>query len=202
MKIRDLTGPARTAPLIVLAHSPDEVMERALRDAGADAILPANPTLEDLTSAIGDKVWPGRSFGSAPGSMRGPEGETEDGIPILSAARIVELRANIPRDELLEMVEECLSDLFHRLPALRRSLAAGSLGAVAAQAHAMVGMAGGYGMAVLEARLRAILNAVRARRLDTIEGAATVIETDLARGAAALRRAMKMPEPARSGART
>jgi len=98
------------------------------------------------------------------------------------------------------MVEECIADLFHRLPSLRRSLATGSLGAITAQSHAMVGMAGGYGLAVLEARLRAVLTAVRNRRLDTIDGAAAVIEDDLTRGAAALRRALRLPQPARSGA--
>ena len=52
--------------------------------------------------------------------MPGLEPETEEGIPILSAERIAELRANIPSEDLLDMVEECISDLFHRLPALRR----------------------------------------------------------------------------------
>ena len=88
--------------------------------------------------------------------MPGLERRIEEGIPILSAERVDELRSNLPREELVEMVEECISDMFHRLPALRRSLAAGSSGAITAQAHAMVGMAGGYGMAVLEARLRAM----------------------------------------------
>jgi hypothetical protein len=134
--------------------------------------------------------------------MPGLREESEEGIPILSAERVDELRSNLPREELIEMVEECISDMFHRLPALRRSLAAGSAGAITAQAHAMVGMAGGYGMAVLEARLRAILTAVRGRRLDTIDGAAAVIEADLTRGAAALRRALRMPQPARSGAQS
>ena len=68
--------------------------------------------------------------------------------------------------------------------------------------HAMVGMAGGYGMAVLEARLRAILTAVRTRRLDTIDGAAAVVEADLTRVAAALRRVLGSGQPASSRART
>jgi hypothetical protein len=126
--------------------------------------------------------------------MPGLEEEGEDGIPILAADRIQELRNNLQRDELLDMVEECIADLFRRLPALRRSLAAGSPGAITAHAHAMVGMASGYGMAVLEARLRAILGAVRARRLDTIDGAAAVVESDLTRAAAALRRTLRMPQ--------
>jgi signal transduction histidine kinase/CheY-like chemotaxis protein len=198
--IRDLAGPARIIPLIVLAQPHEESDERPWRDSGADDILAANPTLEDLTSAFRRHVWFSRSSTSEAGAFAAPVEEFEEGIPILSAERIVELRANLPREELLEMVEECIADLFHRLPALRRSLATGATGAITAQTHAMVGMAGGYGMAVLEARLRAILAAVRTHRLDTIDGAAAMVEADLTRAAAALRRTLRLPHQASSGA--
>jgi len=200
--IRDLTGPARIVPLIVMAQPHDEADERPWRDSGADDVLAANPTLEDFTSAIRRHVWFSRAFSPEPGSFAGPVEEFEDGVPILSAERITELRANLPREELLEMVEECIADLFHRLPALRRSLATGAAGAITAQTHAMVGMAGGYGMAVLEARLRAILTAVRSNRLDTIDGAAAMVEADLTRTAAALRRTLRFPHQASSGINT
>jgi signal transduction histidine kinase len=224
--IRDLVGPARLVPLIVLARSHknglaqsreeglaqsreeglaqsrEEGDERSWRDAGADGILTGNPTLDELTGAIGHYVWLGRTAGPEVGLMPGPDDETEEGIPILSSERIIELRTNLPREQLLDMAEECIADLFHRLPALRRSLATGSSAAITAQAHAMVGMAGGYGMAVLEARLRAILTAVRAHRLDTIDGAAVMVEADLTRAAAALRRTLQPSQPAHSGVRT
>ncbi len=197
--IRDRVGPARTTPVIVLAPPHKEIDERSWRDAGADGVVSSNPTLEDLAGAIRDNVWLSRPFGPGLGSMPGLEDESEEGMPILSAERVVELRTNIQREELADMVEECISDLYRRLPALRRALTVGSPGAISAQAHAMVGMAGGYGMAVLEARLRAILTAVRARRLDTIDGASEVVESDLTRAAAALRRALRLPQPTRSG---
>ncbi len=182
----DLAGPARTIPIILLAQAQDEADELFPARPGADEVLAANSTLEDLTGAIRRHVWFNRPINPEPDSSAAQVEETEEGIPILSAERIMELRANLPRDELLEMVEECIADLFHRLPALRRSLATGASGAITAQTHAMVGMAGGYGMAVLEARLRAILTAVRTQRLDTIDGAAAMIESDLtSRGSAA-----------------
>ena len=102
--------------------------------------------------------------------------------------RIDQLRANTTADALSEGVEECIADLFHRLPAMRRALGLRSAPAITAQAQAMAGIAGGYGLAVLEARLRAIQNAVRERRLHTIEGAPEVLEADLTRAGAALRR--------------
>jgi signal transduction histidine kinase/CheY-like chemotaxis protein len=199
--LRDTPGPARTVPIVVLAPPHDEADARAWRDLGIADILPAAPTLDEFTGAIARDVWLANEPGSRMGSMPGLDGETEEGVPILDAGRVAELRANIRPEELGEIVEECIADLFHRLPALRRALAARARGAIAAQAHAMVGMAGGYGMAVLEARLRAILVAVRLRRLDTIDGAAEVVEADLNRAAAALRRAVRAPLPARSGGR-
>jgi signal transduction histidine kinase/CheY-like chemotaxis protein len=199
--IRDMSGPARAVPLIALAAPHDEAEERGWRDAGCDDVLTHNPTFEDLVAAIGRHVWLSRSMVPGLGSMPGLDDESEEGIPILAAARIAELRANIAPDELLEMVEECIADLFHRLPAMRRSLASGAPGAISAQAHAMVGMAGGYGMAVLEARLRAILTAVRLRRLDTIDGAAAVLEADLTRAAAALRRTFRQSHTERTDVR-
>ncbi len=200
--MRDESGPARTVPVVVLAPPHEEIEERAWRDAGADEVLPRNPTLHELTGALRGAVWLSRSSGAGLGFMPGFAGETEEGIPILAADRIAELRANIPLDELTDMIEECIADLFHRLPALRRALALEAIGAITAQTHAMVGMAGGYGMAVLEARLRAILTAVRGRRLDTIDGAAEVVEADLTRAAAALRRTFGLAQPADANARS
>jgi signal transduction histidine kinase/CheY-like chemotaxis protein len=199
--IRDLVGPARTMPIIAIAPPYEETQARIWRHAGVEEILAEPPSMDDLANAIGRHVWlsgsPGLGFG-----LIGWQEETEEGIPILAADRIAELRANIPAAELIDMVEECIADLFHRLPAFRRALAAGAPGALLAQTHAMVGMAGGYGMAVLEARLRAILNAVRERRLGTIDGAATVVEADLTRAAAALRRVLRQNQPASSGVQT
>jgi CheY-like chemotaxis protein len=200
--MRDTGGPARGVPIVLLAPPHEDMDARIWRDAGADDILPHDPTLDDLVGAIGRDVWHSRAPLTDVGFMPGLEEDTEEGVPILAADRIAELQANIPPEDLLDMVEECISDLFHRLPALRRSLAASAPGAISAQAHAMVGMAGGYGMAVLEARLRAVLTAVRARRMDTIDGAATVIEADLTRAAAALRRTLRYGSVAKSGART
>jgi len=200
--IRDTGGPARGVPLVLLAPPHEDMDARVWRDAGADDILPHDPTLDDLVGAISRDVWHSRAPLTDVGFMPGLEEDTEEGVPILAADRIAELQANIPPEDLLDMVEECISDLFHRLPALRRSLAASAPGAISAQAHAMVGMAGGYGMAVLEARLRAVLTAVRARKMDTIDGAAAVIEADLTRAAAALRRTLQPSQPAHSGVRT
>ncbi|HEX3996204.1 MAG TPA: PAS-domain containing protein, partial [Acetobacteraceae bacterium] len=93
--IRELTGPARLVPLVVLAQPHDEADESPWRDSGADDILAANPTLEDLTAAMRRHIWFGRSFMPEPGSVTGQIDEFEEGVSILSNERIVELRSNL-----------------------------------------------------------------------------------------------------------
>jgi HPt (histidine-containing phosphotransfer) domain-containing protein len=88
------------------------------------------------------------------------------------------------------MVEECLIDLQARLPALRRALASGSSEEVVAQAHAMVGMAAGYGMAALEARLRTLMQAARGSDTATAAALADALDSELTRAATALREAL------------
>jgi signal transduction histidine kinase/DNA-binding response OmpR family regulator len=192
--IREMAGSGLTIPVISMATRNNEVEERSWRDAGVDDVLASPVTLEDFTAAIRRHVWRNRTVAEV---LPAPDEETADGTLILSTDRIAELRANIQAEHLLEMVEECIADLFHRLPALRRALAAGVPGPIIAQAHAMVGMAGGYGMAMLETRLRAILTAVKTQQLETTDGAASEIETDLTRTAAVLRRMLR---PARTDA--
>ena len=90
----------------------------------------------------------------APGA--GVQPSLHDPWAVLSHTRIRELRANLPPETFVSLVEECLSDLDHRLPALRRAVASGNTGAITAHAHAMVGMAANHGMAALETRLSTI----------------------------------------------
>jgi HPt (histidine-containing phosphotransfer) domain-containing protein len=144
--------------------------------------------LPELLDALGRYVWHTGSIEAGLASPAEPQADGDD-TPLLSAERISELRANLPPDTLTTLIEECLSDLEARLPALRRALTAGVRPAIAAQAHAMVGMAAGYGMAALEARLRRVMDAAREGDIDPNEVAA--VESDLAHTAAALREALQ-----------
>jgi signal transduction histidine kinase/CheY-like chemotaxis protein len=113
-------------------------------------------------------------------------------VPILAAERINELRANLPPETFTHLIEECLVDMDHRLPALRRALVAGVPGAVTAHAHALVGMAAGYGMAAMEARLRTIMTAARAGDLAPLgPDVVPALELDFAEAAATLREMLR-----------
>jgi HPt (histidine-containing phosphotransfer) domain-containing protein len=142
--------------------------------------------LPDLVQALAELAW--RGLPERTTTMRVAPPPPRD--PVLSAARVGELRNSLPGEMLGGMVEECLIDLQARLPTLRRAMEAGNSDEVAAQAHAMVGMAAGYGMAALEARLRALMLATRGS--DTARAAALAAELDaeLSMAASALRDAL------------
>ena len=149
-----------------------------------NGVLNKPVALPELLDTLAAHVWPGM-----PGRMAGPAAvrpRAEPG-PVLADDRVGELRRTLPADLLTEMVEECLLDLQARLPALRRALASGSREAVMAQAHAMMGMAAGYGMAALEVRLRGLIEAARRGDSKAAASLAAALDSDLTRAATALR---------------
>lgn len=191
-EIRELPGATRSIPLIALAPPHEDLEEQRWRAAGIDGVLADPPSFADLTAAIHRAVWLSTAPVREDDAMTVIAAATEEGIPILSAERVTELRDNIQAAQLAEMVEEAIVDLQQRLTPLRRALSASANGAILTQAHTMVGVAAGYGMTVVAARLRAIMTAARENRLDTIAGAADVVETDISRAAAALRQVLKV----------
>jgi CheY-like chemotaxis protein len=193
-RIRAMPAPAGTVPIVALTAnvSPDD--QELCREAGMNRLLSKPVALTDMVQALADLAWrglPERSttlFAAAASAARSP---------VLSAERVGELRSSLPGEMLGGMVEECLVDLQARLPELRRAMQAGNAEEVATQAHAMVGMAAGYGMAALEARLRALMLAARgmaARGSDTARAATLAAELDneLGMAADALREALSI----------
>ncbi len=186
-RIRAMPAPADMMPIVALTAnvSPDD--HALCREAGMNRLVGKPVALPELVQALADLVWRGMPERNAAVRMAAAPPLHH---PVLAAGRIDELRSSLPSDMLGGMVEECLVDLQDRLPALRRAMEGGSTEEVAAQAHAMVGMAAGYGMAALEARLRALMLA--ARGSDTARAAALAVELEgeLNMAASALREAL------------
>jgi signal transduction histidine kinase/CheY-like chemotaxis protein len=191
--IRVLPEPARSTPIIALTDSEDEAIFRA---AGMDGILGKPVSLAELRGVLDRHVWsaaiPALPAEGSEGlaAPSGPKGA--DTMQILATARINELRTNLPPETFANLIEECLVDMDHRIPALRRALVAGAPGAVSAHAHALVGMAAGYGMAALEVRLRAIMAAARDGDLTSLGPMAVVaLEADFHEAARTLREMLR-----------
>ena len=187
--IRALPAPARNLPILALTANVSPQDEAIFRAAGMDGFLGKPVSLPELLRALERHAWSADPGIEMPNAMQPTEYTKAAGLSqALAAERIAELRSNLPPATFASLVEECLVDLDHRMPALRHALASGAAGIIAAQAHAMVGMAAGYGMAALEAALRRIMDDAR-RGEHAVLGPdrAAEIESELTRGAAALR---------------
>jgi signal transduction histidine kinase/CheY-like chemotaxis protein len=152
-RIRAMRGLFDTLPILALTASLSPEDEAVAHQAGMDGLIGKPVGLEQLLAAIARHVWrgvPNRTLD------RQTVRVAPDPGTILSWRRLEELRSNLPADTLSTMMEECLDDLEVRLHALRHALEEGSAEEVAAQTHAMAGMAAGYGMSGLETRLRAL----------------------------------------------
>ena len=202
--IRGLPEPACSTPIVALTANVAPEDEALFRAAGMNGLLgkPVSSTemlvvLDQFVSQAGhrraDFVPPPALNTVRPLALKtaGPlalNTVKPSAKTVLSAERINELRTNLAPATFVRLMEECLVDMDHRLPALRRALVAGSPGAVTAHAHAMVGMAAGYGMAALEDRLRQVMDAARIGDLSPLgPGIVAALEKDFERAAKGLR---------------
>jgi CheY-like chemotaxis protein len=173
-------------PIVALTANVSLDDQALCREAGMNRLLTKPVSLPDLVRALAELPWRGLPERNA----ALPVAAVPRRDSVLSAERIGELRNSLPADMLGGMVEECLIDLHARLPALRRAMEAGDGNDVAAQAHAMVGMAAGYGMAALEARLRALMQAARGSDIGRVAALAVELDAELSMAANALRDAL------------
>jgi signal transduction histidine kinase/DNA-binding NarL/FixJ family response regulator len=192
-QIRILPGAAGAVPIIALtaSTSPEDTVQ--CRAAGMNGLVTKPATLADLLGAIGRYAWPGRIAPAAASAMAAahpPAGAPD--VPVLASARLDELRRHLEPGILGKLAEDSVIDLQHRLPALRDALGSGDAEAILVVAHAMAGVAGGYGMAALEAKLRAVMEAARRHNPAAAVSQAEDLESDLAQAAAALRDSLRI----------
>jgi CheY-like chemotaxis protein/PAS domain-containing protein len=203
--IRGLPEPARSTPIIALTENagtenagtenagtenaaPQD--EAVFEAAGMNGILGKPVSLAALLDTIQRSVWSAPALQAASTKLGLPAGDADVAriVPVLAEARINGLRSDLPPAVFANLVEECLADMDHRLPALRRALAAGAPGAIMAHAHALVGMASSYGMIALEVRLRTIMEVARDPDMNLLDPTiVTGLEADFAQAARDLR---------------
>ncbi|HVZ09414.1 MAG TPA: PAS-domain containing protein [Rhodopila sp.] len=190
--IRALPAPACEVPIIALTA--DEPDDPAIDPGMAvfDAILGKPVVLTDLLTTLENRVWYRFPHAEQARESLSTQDDAQAVSQVLSAERLLELRGNLSAETFVSLIEECLTDLEAQVPALRQAVASGQPGPVVAHAHAMVGMAAGYGMAELENTLRIILNAARAGDLAVLDQDIMArVDASLAATAKALREMMQ-----------
>lgn len=121
------------------------------------------------------------------GAVRGaPAAPAAPAAGVLHAGRLEELRRDLPPATLATLCRQCLDDMAQRLQALEAALGRGDAAAIEAEAHALAGMAGSYGLALVEREARATMAAGRGGGAAAARAAAATLPESFARSRAAL----------------
>ncbi len=151
-----------------------------------DGVLGKPIAQRELLDAIARHVWP---HPADQPSIAVPEASGDPAAPtILSSVRLNQLRATLPANTLANLVEECLFDLSRRLILLLEAVRQQVPEQIVAHAHAMAGMAAEYGLAALEARLRALMRSM-GRPPNAVGVLADGLQAELFRATDAMREA-------------
>jgi len=105
----------------------------------------------------------------------------------LDEARLKELHQGLSAATMDSLVEQCLTDIRQRRPALRGALVAGDAETIEQLAHALAGMAGTYGLVAVERRMRGMMDAVRRGDVAAAVAASSGMDAEFARASEAIR---------------
>jgi two-component system sensor histidine kinase TorS len=187
--IRKLGPPGCALPIFALSGSTSPAMTACCREAGLDGVLGKPVDLAELRAAIGEAVW-GTSSGRT-----GTGGQASAGAPprsnLLNETRVRELKSGLPPAILAAAAAECAAELQQRHAALRIALTAANAADARFQVHAMLGVAGSYGLAGLEQALRRIMGAIRDDDLQTAMQTTAYLGSEMQLGLDALQQTLE-----------
>jgi len=188
--IRAMPGPAGAMPIVALtANTADEDRERCIA-AGMNDMLGKPVRSAELLAAVNRTIW--RPAAVAPLVKAAPAAPAVplDGPPV-DPLRLADLQQGLSPAVLANLVEQCLADFRQRLPLLREALASGDPRAVEANAHALAGMAGTYGLIALDRRMRRTMAAAKLGDVAAAAIAAQDLDAELLRASEAIRGALR-----------
>ena len=192
--IRALQGAAGRVPILALSGQAGAEERRACHAAGMQGLLSKPAGRESLLAALARHGGLAPHPQTEPGAPAAGSGDLPGDLPgdILCPSRLAELRETLAPDTLARVTEECLAELTVQLARMRAAVARRDPAEAEAAAHAMAGLAGGYGLAGLERLVRDALRALRARRWDDPALRTGHLEVALAGAAEEIRRAVRV----------
>lgn len=185
--IRLMPGFVGEVPILELTATAGEKDRARCLEAGMQGMLSKPVRSEELTDAIAGVLAPGarrpvRNATPAPAAAREA---VRDGL--LDLPRLEDLRGGLPAGLFAELAQQCVVDMRERMMELHEALELGVFDRIDAAAHALAGMAGSYGMAAVERRMRRIMEAARLHDGPMARGAAVAMTEELLETEASLR---------------
>jgi len=178
-RIRALPGPAARLPIIALTASGAQDEPAALPDTAMDGLLTKPVRAHELDDALDAVLW------NVPRARK--PGERKPRAAVIDTGRLADLHRGLAPAAFADLVEQCLADIDARLALLRDALADTNAGEVMRAAHALSGVAAGYGLVAIETRMRAVMQAARAGDLAAAAAELADIDAELERSAALVR---------------
>ena len=184
-RIRALPAPLGQVPIVALTGTSSTEERLSGLDGALDAVLlkPVRP--EDLLDTLRRYLEP---WTAQPGLA----GRAREALAagVLDGARIAALRDGLAPGMFARLMAQCVADMKERLPEMNRAAADGTP-ALREAAHALAGMAGSYGLAEFEQRMRAVMRAAEAGAGEEAMRLAAGAAAALDEGEAALRAFMQ-----------
>jgi CheY-like chemotaxis protein len=194
-RIHALGGPAAGTKIVALTGSDWEPDIAACRAAGMVGVLakPVRPielmeTIARLTDPRLSAPGPTHTRDTAHAAASEPAAEN---LALIDTPRLAELQQGLPPGLFASLFEQCLTDIQARLPVLRGALDAGDPATITSHAHALAGMAGSYGLAAVEKRMRGMMRDASAGNIDLARAAAAGIDNEVDSSADTIRAVLR-----------
>ena len=157
-RIRALPGVPNSLPLVALTANISSEDKAAYIAAGMNDLVPKPVERAMLQRALAQHVWAGPRgslTSTLPSANRAPPVANPDNGAI-DLVRVQSWRSGLRAAVCDALFDECLRELQNMVEPLHAALRLQDKAAIGRATHAMVGVAGNYGLAGLEATIRAI----------------------------------------------
>ncbi len=183
--IRRLPGFVARVPILALTATARQEDRARCMQAGMQGMLSKPIRPDALSEAIATVLAPG-----APRPQPQPPAPPPSPEILLDAARLEDLRQGLPPGLFEELAQQCIVDMRERMMDLHEAVDTSALTQIGTAAHALAGMAGSYGMAAVERRMRRLMAASQAADTAACRAAAEGMDDELQRTEAQLRGAV------------
>ncbi len=160
-RIRAMPGQTVTLPIVALTANVSGLDRADYIAAGMDDLVPKPVERATLLAAIARHVWAGRR-GCPSIPRRIPDAAKPAVLPrppeAVDLTRVASWRTGLPAPVCDALFADCIRQLRNMLPDLHGAIERQDKPALKRVTHAMMGVAGNYGLAGLEAALRALGN--------------------------------------------